>query len=263
MRLMANYRQIHVSIWKDCWFLDLEPQEKLLFIYLFSNSETSMAGIYKIPFKVICFETGLSGEFVQTAIDSFTEDGKMMYEDGVIWIKNMMKFHSSKSPKVQTRIDNDLKNIPNCNVKIQYLYTIDTGSYKEEEEDIEEDKDKDVDKKKRGKPPLPQTPKEAEGDIDIILFSRITDRMPGISDYGLVIEMMNYFKEKIGSDTEVMIYLTPYWQAWDNRQYSPNNYAWLTEWAVNGNIPKAKVKGETPDSTMAALDRRKRQADGE
>lgn len=31
---MANYRQIHTQIWRDNWFLDLEADEKLLFIYL-------------------------------------------------------------------------------------------------------------------------------------------------------------------------------------------------------------------------------------
>ena len=54
--------------------------------------------------------------------------------------------------------------------------------------------------------------------------------------------MMGYFIEKMGSNTEVIVYLTPYWQAWENREYSPNNYAWLTEWAVNGDIPQHKVK---------------------
>ena len=61
---MAGYRQIHTQIWKDEWFLDLEPQAKLLFIYLFGNENTSLSGIYKLPLKVILFETGLDKEYV-------------------------------------------------------------------------------------------------------------------------------------------------------------------------------------------------------
>ena len=135
---MANYRQIHVSIWKDAWFLGLTPEKKLLFVYLFSNSEASISGIYKIAFPVICFETGLAGEAVTAALDEFEKANKIMYADGVLWIKNMRKFHSSQSPKVLTRIRTDLENIPDCPVKISYLYGMDTRSYKEEEEKEEE-----------------------------------------------------------------------------------------------------------------------------
>jgi DnaD/phage-associated family protein len=131
---MANYRQIHVSIWKDEWFLDLQPDEKLLFIYLFSNSETNMAGIYKIAFPVICFETCLSGERVREILDKFQKDNKIMYQDGVMWVKKMRRYHQSKSPKVEVGILNDLENIPYCEVKIQYLYCMDTESQQEQEQ---------------------------------------------------------------------------------------------------------------------------------
>lgn len=131
---MANYRQIHVSIWKDEWFLELQPDEKLLFIYLFSNSETNMAGIYKIAFPVICFETCLSGERVREILGKFENDKKIMYADGVMWVKKMRKYHQSKSPKVEVGILNDLENIPYCDVKIQYLYSMDTESQQEQEQ---------------------------------------------------------------------------------------------------------------------------------
>lgn len=132
---MANYRQIHVSIWKDAWFLSLTPEEKLLFVYLFSNSETNMAGIYKIAFPVICFETCLSGEFVKESLEKFENEEKIMYGDGVMWVKNMTKYHQSKSPKVAVGIQNDLENIPYCDVKIQYLYSINTESQQEQEQE--------------------------------------------------------------------------------------------------------------------------------
>jgi len=119
---MANYRQIHVSIWKDEWFLDLDPREKLLFIYLFSNESTSLAGIYKIPLKVIAFETCLDTEYVLGAIDKFSQAGKVHYDNGIVWVVNMWRYHESKSPKVQQRKDTDIASIPDCALKIQYLY---------------------------------------------------------------------------------------------------------------------------------------------
>jgi len=54
---MANYRQIHTQIWRDNWFLELRPDEKLLFIYLFSNDNSNLAGIYEIHESIIALET--------------------------------------------------------------------------------------------------------------------------------------------------------------------------------------------------------------
>lgn len=117
---MANYRQIHVSIWKDQWFLDLNSNEKLLFIYLFSNELASLAGIYKLPIKVIQFETDLSFDFINMTLDKFREDNKVYFEDGIVFILNMRKYNKGSS-KVETRIQNDIDEVPDCELKRQYL----------------------------------------------------------------------------------------------------------------------------------------------
>lgn len=118
---MALYRQIHTHIWKDEWFLDLDAEEKLLFIYLFSNELSSVAGIYKIPLKVITFETGLDKAFVTKTLAKFGKAGKAYYEDGIAWVVNLRKYNESSSSKVQTRIDTDLSMIPDCPLKTRYV----------------------------------------------------------------------------------------------------------------------------------------------
>ena len=150
---MANFRQIHVSIWKDPWFLELEPPEKLLFVYLFSNESTSLAGIYELAFRVICFETGLDKDFVRSALDKFTAAGKVYYENGILWVTNMRRYNATTSSKVMIRIEADLDKIPECPIKqryiayyqpnIPYQYPIGTSSLKEEEEK-EEEKEKEA-----------------------------------------------------------------------------------------------------------------------
>jgi len=130
------YRQIHTHIWKDEWFLDLEPAEKLLFVYLFSNDNTTLAGIYKISLKVIAFETGLELPFIKKTLEKFNKAGKAVYQDGIIWVVNLMRYNaSSNSPKVQICIVKELQQIPDCELKTRYLtgnigyqYPIDTLS---------------------------------------------------------------------------------------------------------------------------------------
>jgi hypothetical protein len=117
---MANYRQIHVSIWKDGWFLDLEPDEKLLFIYLFSNESASLSGLYKLPLKVICFETCLDRQFVTEALAKFEQAGKVFYRDGVLWVKKMREYNRG-GETVYKRMMQDIDQIPDCELKTLYL----------------------------------------------------------------------------------------------------------------------------------------------
>ena len=117
---MANYRQIHTQIWRDNWFLDLEADEKLLFIYLFSNDNSNLAGLYELHEKIIALETGLATERIHEIIAKFEGDGKVFYRDGVVWIVNMQKYHSNAGEKVRRNIELIIEGIPDCEVKEKY-----------------------------------------------------------------------------------------------------------------------------------------------
>ncbi len=117
---MAEYRQIHTRIWKDSWFLGLEPTHKLLFIYLFGNERASVAGIYELPLPVICFETGLEESVIQTGLAIFAEAGKVVYENNIVWVVNLRKYNDSGSSKVKVKIDKDIAAIPEGVVKTLY-----------------------------------------------------------------------------------------------------------------------------------------------
>ena len=68
---MTTYRQIHIKIWKDGWFLELSSDLKLLFIYLFSNERANLFGLYELPMKVICWETDLDLDTVHAGLTHF------------------------------------------------------------------------------------------------------------------------------------------------------------------------------------------------
>lgn len=127
---MAKYRQVHVHIWKDGWFLDLEPKYKLFFIYLFTNERASISGIYELPKRVMAFESGLTYSEIDSAFEVFQQEAKAYFDDGVVWIANLRKYHESKSPKVQKCIADDIGRLKNCKLKAMYmeLYSIDSVS---------------------------------------------------------------------------------------------------------------------------------------
>ena len=117
---MANYRQIHTQIWRDNWFLDLEPDEKLLFIYLFSNDNSNLAGLYELHERIVALETGLDLKRINEIVSKLESDGKIFYRDGVVWIVNMQKYHSNAGEKVRRSIEIIIDGIPDCEVKQKY-----------------------------------------------------------------------------------------------------------------------------------------------
>ena len=119
---MAEFRNIHSKIWKDDWFTELAPDEKLVFIYLFSNERASVCGMYEMPIKFIAFETGISLDRVSEIMDTLSRAGKVLYEGGVVWVVNLPKYNNSgSSPKIAVRAARDVEMIPDCNLKRRYL----------------------------------------------------------------------------------------------------------------------------------------------
>ena len=120
---MGVYRQIHTKIWKDGWFLDLEPDLKLLFIYLFSNERANLAGLYDIPLKVISFETDLPTDRIQEGLEVFRQAGKAFYEDGWLWMPNLLRYNAQNitSIKIQTHLHTALNEIPDMPLKQRWI----------------------------------------------------------------------------------------------------------------------------------------------
>lgn len=130
---MAKYRQVHTKIWKDEWFGELSPQHKLFFVYLFTNELASISGLYELPKRVMSFESGLSYGEIDTAFIEFSRAGKAYYDDSVVWVVNLRKYHETSSPKVQSCIQKDIDAVKDCEMKKKYLdsYGIDTLSIPE------------------------------------------------------------------------------------------------------------------------------------
>ena len=126
---MADYRQIHTKIWKDGWFLDLCTEDKLLFIYLFSNERASLAGLYDLPIKVIEFETGIPLEQVKTSLGRFEKAGKVRCIDGWVWIPNLIRYNARniESPKIQIHLKSLIAEIPDCKLKQAWIEYYNNG----------------------------------------------------------------------------------------------------------------------------------------
>jgi hypothetical protein len=119
--MAGTFRQIHTRIWDDPWFQDLLPEEKLLFIYLFSNERAALCGLYELSLKTMAFETGLRTDAITLALHRFSLAGKAFYEAPYVWVPNLRKYNETASEKVQIRIAKELAAIPDCALKRRYV----------------------------------------------------------------------------------------------------------------------------------------------
>ena len=103
---------VNTVFWEDNYTANLDPIEKLLFLYFLTNTSTNICGIYQITLKKIAVETGIDKEMVEKIIGRFERDGKFYYRQGWIGIKNFIKHQNQQSQKVKKGIEIELLKAP-------------------------------------------------------------------------------------------------------------------------------------------------------
>lgn len=108
---MAKQRMINTKFWTDTYVEKLDPIERLVFIYLLTNTNTNISGIYEITVKRVAFDVGLDISVATNILNRLESDGKIKRENGFIAIKNFIK-HQAINPKVQAGINYELAGKP-------------------------------------------------------------------------------------------------------------------------------------------------------
>jgi hypothetical protein len=103
---------VDTRFWDDTYIAALDPAEKLVFVYLLTNPLTNICGIYEVTIKRIALDTGYTAEVVAAILARFERDGKVLYHDGWIAMKNWIKHQNTKSPDTKTGIARQLKEVP-------------------------------------------------------------------------------------------------------------------------------------------------------
>lgn len=128
---MADFRSVKTAIWReDDWFQELPVDGRLLFIYLFTNPSASVAGIYKLPLRTMIFESGIPEARVVELLAQFAADGKVFYEQGIVWVRRMREHQlpGKISHQLITRLRRDIEGIPECGLKQAYLSAYSNGT---------------------------------------------------------------------------------------------------------------------------------------
>lgn len=140
---MAKNTFVNTRFWQDTYVADLDPSEKLVFLYLITSPYLSLTGIYEVPLKVVAMETGIDAEMVEKILKRFQQDGKVIYHKGWVCIINYPKYQYFKGGKLQKAIDKEIAAIPSDILKAfkEYGYPIDTLSIVSMERDMERERE--------------------------------------------------------------------------------------------------------------------------
>jgi len=107
---MNKLRSVNTHFWDDSYVVNLDPIEKLLFLYFVTNPLCNLLGIYEISLRRIAFDTGIDKDMVLKILSRFEKDGKATYRNGYIVLANYtknQKYNSNMLKNLQTTY-NDL-----------------------------------------------------------------------------------------------------------------------------------------------------------
>jgi len=109
---MAKERLIKTAFWSDHYTANLDPIEKLLFLYCLTSPDTNISGIYQVHIRAIAADTGIDKDMVLNILGRFERDGKIKYWDGWMVIKNFIKNQNQRSPMILAGIEKELSVSP-------------------------------------------------------------------------------------------------------------------------------------------------------
>lgn len=109
--MSASSRYFNTKFWRDNYVDNLDPSEKLLFIYLFTNPEATTTGIYEMPLRMMSSDTGFDKTMLQKLFDRLETDKKAFFRNGWVCTPNTIRHQNIKNKFIKKGIENGLKEI--------------------------------------------------------------------------------------------------------------------------------------------------------
>lgn len=113
---MARYRTMQIGFWADPYIESLPKEDKLFYLYLITACPNSL-GVIERSAQRFSFETGLSASEVECSLSRLESDGKVIRDDGAIWLVNFIKHQSSTSPMIIKKLASDLAGISSAKIR--------------------------------------------------------------------------------------------------------------------------------------------------
>lgn len=141
---MAIYRNVAMSFWTDSKVVDdFSPEDRYVYLYLFTNPHTNLCGCYEISFKQIADETGYGITKIRNIISRLEQKHDVIrYNESTkeVLILKWYKYNWTSSEKFMVPLKKEIESIKcvefstfltdilngNDTVSIPYTYHTDT-----------------------------------------------------------------------------------------------------------------------------------------
>lgn len=113
---MGIKRVVDTDFWTDEAVVDqYSPEDRYFQLYLLTNPQSRQLGVYRLPIKIMAFQTGYSGETIYSLLDRFENEYRVIrysFETQEIAILNYLKYSIVKGGKpVIDCIEKDISQI--------------------------------------------------------------------------------------------------------------------------------------------------------
>lgn len=111
MEQKRKLKSVDTHFWEDSYIDELDPIEKLVFLYLLTNPNCNLAGIYEVSLKKIAYQTGIDRDMLLKIIARFERDEKAYFMSGRIILPNYAK-HQNYNPSMMIAVKRALNDLP-------------------------------------------------------------------------------------------------------------------------------------------------------
>lgn len=108
---METRRYINVRTWSETWFEELSATEKLIWIYLNTNSATNMLGAYSTSIRRLAYECHVSEPAARRSIKKLEVIKKVIYNEGYVIIIDWMA-QQSMNPSMRIAARKEYDKLP-------------------------------------------------------------------------------------------------------------------------------------------------------
>lgn len=106
-------RVVGTRFWKDRWIRSCDPLERYLFMYLITNDQTSLCGIYQSTTDEMAHDTGLDYRQIPLMMEKFEAAGKAaLFEEEWVIVMNSIKHHNLNNMHIRRGIEKELEALP-------------------------------------------------------------------------------------------------------------------------------------------------------
>lgn len=105
-------RILHTKVWKDEYFYNLDDKEKLAFLYLMTNENVNMIGIYELNDMEFQLWLKTTSDKINLIKEKFHNDRKFLFKDGWVCVINHNKYNSYGNGKQEKAYERELSLVP-------------------------------------------------------------------------------------------------------------------------------------------------------